>query len=121
MSPYIKIHKQYNYGELEEIFNNSDVLIVPSIWYETFGFTVLEALCHGVPVIISETVGAKDILANGAGIVITEMATDKLYEAIKSLDIEKLTAMNQTILKKQEIVDLTELSKLIEKKCYLRG
>ena len=39
-----------------------DVLIVPSIWKETFGFVVLEALSYGVPVIVSDNVGAKDIV-----------------------------------------------------------
>ncbi|WP_418895929.1 hypothetical protein [Sellimonas intestinalis] len=30
--------------------------------YKTFGFTVLEALSYGVPVLVSENVGAKDLL-----------------------------------------------------------
>lgn len=57
-------HKQegYVYDELESIFDNTDLLIVPSQWYETFGFTVLEALSYGVPVLVSENVGAKDII-----------------------------------------------------------
>ena len=39
-----------------------DVLVVPSIWKETFGFVVLEALSYGVPVIVSDNVGAKDVV-----------------------------------------------------------
>lgn len=44
------------------VYGEMDVLIVPSIWKETFGFVVLEALSYGVPVIVSENVGAKDIV-----------------------------------------------------------
>ena len=61
--PYIT-HRQdgYPYSQLEEIFDHTDLLVVPSVWYETFGFTVLEALSYGVPVLVSENVGAKDVL-----------------------------------------------------------
>ena len=30
--------------------DETDIMVAPSIWYETFGFTVLEALSYGVPV-----------------------------------------------------------------------
>ena len=66
MSPYMNAHERYNYDDLQTIFENTDVLIAPSILYETFGFTVLEALSYGVPVIISGNVGAKDILLKEA-------------------------------------------------------
>ena len=57
-------HKQdgYPYSQLEEIFDNTDLLIAPSQWYETFGFTILEALSYGVPVVVSDKVGAQDLL-----------------------------------------------------------
>lgn len=61
--PYIS-HKQngYPYSQLKEIFDSTDLLIVPSQWYETFGFTVLEALSYGVPVMVSDMVGACDLM-----------------------------------------------------------
>lgn len=57
-------HRQdgYPYSQLEEIFDKTDLLIVPSQWYETFGFTVLEALSYGVPVMVTNKVGAKDLV-----------------------------------------------------------
>jgi len=36
-----------------------------------------------VPVIITETVGAKDILVDGAGIVIDDAKSDQLFNAIR--------------------------------------
>ena len=64
--PYITQRQDgYPYSQLEEIFDKTDLLVVPSIWYETFGFTVLEAISYGVPVLVSENVGAKDILCDG--------------------------------------------------------
>lgn len=48
---------------LDRIYNEMDLLIVPSIWKETFSFVALEAISFGVPVIVSKNVGAQDIIA----------------------------------------------------------
>ena len=64
VSPYMNMQDGYKYEELERIFDWTDILIAPSVCYETFGFTVLEALSYGVPVLVSENVGAKDIINN---------------------------------------------------------
>lgn len=55
-------HGKYQYNELASIYQNIDVLVVPSKWNETFGLIVLEALSHQTPVFVSNHVGAKDLL-----------------------------------------------------------
>lgn len=40
-----------------------DVVVVPSVCHETFGFVVLEALCEGVPVVCSDAVGASELIS----------------------------------------------------------
>ena len=116
--PYMKSHDRYSYSELEDVFDNTDVLIAPSIWYETFGFTVLEALSYGVPVIISDTVGAKDIMAEGVGIVIEGISGDKIAQTIGGLDSDKLKEMNRVILEKQEILTMDKMTQELIKNCY---
>lgn len=118
MLPYIKSHERYQYSELKKIFSDTDILLAPSIWYETFGFTVLEALSFGVPVVISGTVGAKDILASGAGIVVEEMTVSKLKESLASLTQEKLEMMNAVIAKEQFIMTMPVLSNRITREIY---
>ena len=103
---------------LEKIFDETDVLVAPSIWYETFGFTVLEALSYGVPVIISGNVGAKDILEEGAGIVIENISPEKLCAALQGLTFDKLKQMNKVNVKKQSITMIKQLEEAIEKQCY---
>lgn len=39
-----------------------DVLVVPSLWHETFGYVVLEALLEGTPCLVSKNVGSKDLV-----------------------------------------------------------
>ena len=120
-SPYMNIHPRYSYNELEQIFDETDVLIAPSLLCETFGYTVLEALSYGVPAIISGNVGAKDILVAGTGIIIDDISSDKLLNTFKTLTPETLSEMNRTICEKQEIMTIQKMSTLILKECYLEG
>lgn len=53
---------RFNGDELENIMGKMDVAIVPSKWRETFGFITIEALSYGVKVILSKTVGSKDLV-----------------------------------------------------------
>lgn len=47
---------------ITDVYDAIDVLVVPSIWKETFSLVTLEALSYGVPVIVSDNVGAQDIV-----------------------------------------------------------
>lgn len=116
--PYMAMHSRYSYGELEQIFSDTDILVCPSIWYETFGYTVLEALSFGVPVLVSATVGAKDIIPDGAGIVVDPMDEAHLYRALKEITVEKLASMNRAILDLQEIKTMEMLSSEMMDKLY---
>ena len=120
-APYIRSHERFGYKDLEEIFEGTDILIAPSIWYETFGFTVLEALSYGVPVMISGTVGAKDILAEGAGIVIDDIDEKKIIDTVNRLDRNSLTEMNKAVIERQDIMTISEMSERIINECYLEG
>ncbi len=87
-SPYMVVKEDgYKQGELKEIMSSADILVAPSVWYETFGFTVLEALSYGVPVIVSDHVGAKDIVGQN-GIIVKSGNSDQLKDAILSCDIK---------------------------------
>lgn len=50
-------------SQVQTTMSGLDLIVVPSIWPETFGFIVLEAICAGVPVICSDIVGASDLVA----------------------------------------------------------
>lgn len=118
LSPYMKTHDRYTYADLEWIFEQTDALIVPSIWYETFGYTVLEALSFGVPVIVSGNVGAKDIIPTGGGIILEDMNPDTLKYTINRLSKEILSDMNLVLFHKAKIITLTEMTEQIIKECY---
>ena len=50
--------------EVEKYYFAGDIFAMPSV-YDTFGMAVLEAMAAGLPVVISRTVGAKDLVRNG--------------------------------------------------------
>jgi len=47
---------------LSEAFSETDVLLVPSVWYENSPVVIGEALAHGCPVVCSDTKGMTDLV-----------------------------------------------------------
>ena len=65
-------------SELSKAYKKMDVLVVPSVWHETFGFIVLEALLQGTPCLVSDTVGAKDLVPQNCVFSSNNELIDKL-------------------------------------------
>lgn len=108
--PYIQEQKEgYRYSDLKEIFSETDLLLAPSLWYETFGYTVLEALSYGVPVIVSDDVGAKDIVGN-SGIIVKAGDKESLKNAISSLSNDKIDELRKNIQEHASIKTWCEFS-----------
>lgn len=100
--PYIENHKPFTSRQQEKVYEAMDVLVVPSIWRETFGMVVLEALSYGVPVLVSEYVGAKMLIEEHTGCGrIFRIEEGELAGIIKEIydDRTKLIQINRKILK----------------------
>lgn len=97
----VDIKGTYDYTELENIFNNTDILVVPSIWYETFGYIALEAFSYGVPVIITDLVGFKDMIIPEVTGIVIKADEDELYGRLRTIikDRKKLSYINRNINK----------------------
>ena len=96
---YLKKHKAYKYNELDKVMDEFDLLIVPSQWFETYGFTVIEALSYGIPVVVTENVGAKDIIDGNNGIIVKTNSSD-VKNVLKDLiqNKNKIDKMNNYIV-----------------------
>ncbi len=71
--------------EITQYYNRCDLFILPSISAEQegFGMVLLEAMACGKPVISTDIVGvAKDLMENGAGIIVERRDAKGLAEAI---------------------------------------
>jgi len=61
----IKFKGAYNNNTINEVLNDIDVLIVPSIWYENAPLVIQEAFLAGIPVITSNIGGMAELVKNG--------------------------------------------------------
>lgn len=69
---------------------NSNALIFPSLWYETLGLTVIEALILGKPCIVSENTAARQYINEKNGILFNPNKEGELTNKIKKLKNLKL-------------------------------
>jgi glycosyltransferase involved in cell wall biosynthesis len=68
--------------KLVDLYKAADVFVQPSI-DEGFGMTVLEALSFGLPVVVTENVGAKDMLNSAVSITVPIRNPYALAKAIQ--------------------------------------
>lgn len=112
----------FNHGviasrNMASVYKNIDVLIVPSLWHETFGFTVLEALSYGDICLVSKNVGAKDLIEK-------ECIFDDKYELFQKLKSIFNNPVNNAELyfsklkKKNLPLDYAKHVRIIEEKFY---
>lgn len=74
-----------NQMELSPYFHAADVFVLPSLWGETWGLVVNEALHHGLPAVVSSAVGcAPDLIEHGVtGAVAETGSAESLAGAIE--------------------------------------
>lgn len=60
--PEAKILGWVNKDAIKIQLSNARALVFPSLWYETLGLTALEAQAKGVPVIVSDTCTAREVI-----------------------------------------------------------
>jgi glycosyltransferase involved in cell wall biosynthesis len=57
MAEHANIAMLPNCRHIAEFLSRTRILLMPSLWYEGFGLTVMEAMLHGIPVIASDAGG----------------------------------------------------------------
>jgi len=68
-----------------DILGQTKVLIVPSLWVETFGMVILDAFQCGVPVIASNRGGVPLIMKNGKHGFVVEPATHEIISKLENI------------------------------------
>jgi len=81
----IKLLGEISYDKMPTIYSRSRIFVLPS-FEEGMPRTMLEAMCCGVPVIVSDISQIKSLIENsGAGIIVPKKNTYLLYMAMKKL------------------------------------
>ncbi len=73
-------------AELMEFYRGARVLVVPSVWFETFPLVIGEAMSHGIPVIASRIGGLPEFVQDGlTGLLFEPGDAVELSEKIRQL------------------------------------
>jgi glycosyltransferase involved in cell wall biosynthesis len=84
--PHIELLGQRPLREVLEIIGNASCLVMPSIWYETFGRTIMEAYAKGTPVIASRLGAMQELIEDGStGLLFAPGDADDLAAKIRQL------------------------------------
>ncbi len=74
----------YPYEKTMQMFAESEIVVIPSLWEEPFGRTGIEAIAHGCAVITSGRGGLKEIVGDSA-IILEDVTGETIAEALKKL------------------------------------
>lgn len=90
----------YSENQMSAVFNEVDVIIIPSLWYETYSLILHEALSSKIPVIATDTgVMAEAIMDGVNGFTFKLGDTEQLKSILESLasDPERLNDMKNNM------------------------
>jgi glycosyltransferase involved in cell wall biosynthesis len=84
--------------ELIKLYSGADLLVLPSVWRESYGLPVAESMASGVPVLASDCGGVPELVDKGVtGLLVPRLNVDALTNAMRDLlsDGKRLRQMGQ--------------------------
>jgi glycosyltransferase involved in cell wall biosynthesis len=79
----LHLHGAYQREDLIAIFERSDLVAMPSLWQEVYGLIAREALCYGLPLIISNAGGLKDLSSRSRVLTLNHLAPQQWSDQLK--------------------------------------
>jgi len=105
----------YNNNNINEVLNDIDVLIVPSIWYENAPLVIQEAFLAGIPVITSDIGGMAELVKNKVnGFTFNVGSSEDLMTTIKKISNNPII-LNSLDSSRTSVVDIEDDAKEIIK------
>lgn len=109
----LQLHGKLSHDRLVELLSRMDSLVLPSR-LESFGMVVVEALAAGVPVIVSDHVGAAEAVKEGVnGWIIPADDAEALYQRMLVCceNIDKVRTMNAACTESARAYDWAHYSR----------
>lgn len=73
---------QLPHHQLQQLYAQADVVVVPSVWQEPFGRVALEALMNGTPAVVSNRGGLGEIVEDGKMGFVVEPQPQAIADAV---------------------------------------
>jgi glycosyltransferase involved in cell wall biosynthesis len=118
--PRIRLLGHLQGDPLEAAYRESDVLVVPSL-YEPWGLVVHEGLAHGLPVIVTDQVGAGDDLIDRGtnGFVVPTASSEGLADAMRAISTWAPDQWRRAAARSQQTLEAASLERGVDG--FVRG
>lgn len=83
VAPYVERLGVLGREETEELYHRSDIFVFPSL-SESFGFPMVEAMAHGLPIVAADTPVNREICA-GAAVYFSPFSVEELAQQVRAL------------------------------------
>lgn len=90
INPLIEVQPWGDRAAVERCLAGARVLALPSLWHETGGLVVLEALARGVPAVVSTISGAAATVGDDCGLLVPPGDVEALVTALHQLSDDAL-------------------------------
>jgi len=97
LNPAAQLYRWGTTEDVNQLLATARALVFPSLWFETHGLVVSEALARGIPVIVSRLTGARDIVSDGVnGLLYEPSDKNALIRCLLNLtDDDRVEAMGR--------------------------
>jgi len=92
-------------SELDDILYKAKYVVVPSLWYENFPYSILQSFVAGVPVIGSTRGGIPELIGDQRGLLFDPNNIASLTEAINTFDSDDELAMQMGVFARNYVED----------------
>ena len=99
----------------EEIYNNIDLLIVPSLWNEPFGRIIIEANSNGIPVLASKRGGIIELIKEGENGFLFNPLDFNNFKNQLDKSIETFFKQKKKLIFNTSLFDINNITKLYVK------
>lgn len=110
LQKYVILTKNVRHDEINAYYENTDIVIVPSTYFEPLATVAIEAMMAGRPVIASDAGGLVELVGDGiTGLLVEPGNATQLADSVIKLlsDPKKIEAMGQAGLKRSAAFSAT--------------
>lgn len=108
-----------SHTEINELYKVSNIQVVPSLWNEAFGLTVIEGMSAGIPVIVSDSGGMPEIVQNECAIIVRRENIENdliaAFNQIYNMDKAELQVIIDSAKKRVENFSIETYCKNLDK------
>ena len=112
----VVFHGNVPFDRLKEAIDNSQLDVLVSYNFDTFGMTLIEAEAYGVPVFFCDP-DMKEVVPSGSYILSADGSSEKMAEALNDLlaNPDKIEQMSKVMLAHRDEVLISKRIKILEK------